>query len=53
MPKLRCPLCGEECCVEQVQRELYNVICLECGAASVVMVGDQLITPNSQPGVAA
>jgi hypothetical protein len=34
---------------DRVQRDLYNVVCIECGAASVVMVGDQLIAPNSQP----
>lgn len=53
MKPLHCPLCGEEAMADQIQRDLYNVVCLECGAQSVVIVGDQLITPNAVPGKAA
>lgn len=53
MKPLHCPLCGEEAMADQIHRDLYNVVCLECGAQSVVIVGDQFITPNSIPGKAA
>jgi ferredoxin-like protein FixX len=51
--KLHCPLCGEEAMADRIQRDLYSVVCIECGACSVVVVGDQLIAPNSVPGRAA
>jgi hypothetical protein len=42
--RLRCPMCGEPCLTDRVglRADVCNLICIECGAYSVVFLGDQM-----------
>ena len=50
--KLHCPLCGEESITDEVRKDIFNLLCVNCGCNSVVFLGEQLITVGYPEGIA-